>query len=83
MQNNNDDNRLITPWGYIGYSFLFAIPIIGTICLFIFAFSSSYPCRRNYARSFLIILLICVVVAIILVATGFNYSAWFYRMGFR
>ena len=31
MQENND-NRLITPWGYIGYGLLFAIPLVGLIC---------------------------------------------------
>ena len=74
MSENYDQNRLITPWGYIGYSILFSIPIIGLICAIVFAFSSSYPCRKNYARSFLILIIIAVVLAIILVLAGFTYT---------
>ena len=74
MQDNYDQNRLITPLGYVGYSLLFSIPIVGLICVLVFAFSSSYPCRRNYARSFLIIFIIAIVLAVILFATGFDYN---------
>ena len=85
MQENND-NRLITPWGYIGYSLLFAIPIVGLICAIVFAFSSTYPCRKNYARSFLIGIIITIVVSIILTLVAgdwyrqilYNYSNYRY-----
>ena len=73
MQDNYDQNRLITPWGYVGYSLLFSIPIVGLICVLVFPFRS-YPCRKNYARSFLIIFIIAIVLAVILFATGFNYN---------
>ena len=68
---NNDENRLITPWGYIGYGLLFAIPVVGLICILIFSFSSTYPCRRNYARSTLIGIVIAVALVLIYsLATG-------------
>ncbi len=67
---NNDENRLITPWGYIGYGLLFAIPIVGIVCVLIFSFSSSYPCRRNYARSVLIGFIIALVIGIIYSVTA-------------
>ena len=46
-ENYNDHNRLITPGGYIGYSLLFAIPVVGLICVLVFSFSSNYPCRKK------------------------------------
>lgn len=68
---NNDENRLITPWGYIGYGLLFAIPVVGLICILVFSFSSTYPCRRNYARSALIGIVIAVALVLIYsLATG-------------
>ena len=39
---------LITPWGYLGYSLLFSIPVIGLIFALVFAFKQGYMCRRNY-----------------------------------
>ena len=71
----NDQNRLITPWGYIGYGILFAIPIVGLICALVFSFSSSYPCRKNYARSFLIGIVIAIVIAVIMILAGYNFAA--------
>ena len=78
MQDNqqyyrSDDTRLITPWGYIGYGLLFAIPIVGLIFVLVYSFSSSYPCRRNYARSVLICLVIALVLGLIAVF-GFGVS---------
>ena len=70
----NDENRHITAWGYIGYGILFAIPVIGLICILVFSFSSTYPCRRNYARSYLIILVICLIAVVIMLATGFDFQ---------
>ena len=91
MQDNqqyyrSEDTRLITPWGYIGYSLLFAIPIVGLIFVLVYSFSSSYPCRRNYARSVLICIIIVLVLGAIAVAgfgvsiqditNGYIYSRW-------
>ena len=81
MQDNqqyyrSDDTRLITPWGYIGYGLLFAIPIVGLIFVLVYSFSSSYPCRRNYARSVLISLIIGVIIALFCtLVLGVNYTA--------
>ena len=66
-------------WAYFGYSILFAIPIIGYICLIIFSFNSSNINRRSFARSFfcgmlvficllIIALVICIVMGIDLLA---------------
>ena len=39
-------------WGYVGYSLLFSIPIVGFICLLVFSFNDSNLNRRSYARSY-------------------------------
>lgn len=59
--------RLMSAWGYIGYSLLFSIPIVGFICAIVFAVSDDYINRRNYARSVLIGIAISAVLAIVLI----------------
>ena len=67
-QSNNIPNeyRPLSAWGYIGYNLLFAIPLVGVICIIVFSLDSSYIARRNYARSFLIWMLIGIVLSIII-----------------
>ena len=79
----NQNNRLITPWGYIGYSLLFAIPIVGLIMVLVFSFSNEYPCRKNYARSVLIAFIFALVVGLILYfGLGVTFET-FSRNGYR
>ncbi len=56
----------LSPWAYFGYSLLFAIPLVGLICLIVFSFNDDNINRRNYARSFFCALLIAVILTIIL-----------------
>ncbi len=58
--------RPIGAWGYFWYSVLFAIPVIGLICLIAFAFSDKSIPRRSYARSIWLSLLIGVIFTIII-----------------
>ena len=62
--------RPIGAWGYLGYSILFGIPLIGQICLIVFALSGSNVNRRSFARSYfagwLVIAIILVVAFLIL-----------------
>lgn len=60
------DYRPLSPWAYFGYNLLFAIPLVGLICLIVFAFDSSNINRRNYARSFFISLLIAIILIIVI-----------------
>lgn len=60
----------LSPWTYWGLNILFMIPIIGFICLVIFALSDDNINRRNYARSFFCTLLISVIIIIVLAVTG-------------
>lgn len=49
--------RPLGAWGYLGYSLLYSIPIVGFILLIIFSFSNASVPRRNHARSFFFVLL--------------------------
>lgn len=62
--------RPLGMWAYFGYTILFNIPIVGFICTIVFAFSDANIARRNYARSFFCIYIICIVVVLLLSVTG-------------
>lgn len=82
-----EENKIIIPeeytpisaWGYVGYSLLFAIPIVGFICLLVFAISGSNKNVKNYARSYFCMILIeivlCVIIAIICAVMGIEVSS--------
>ena len=57
--------RPLSPWAYFGYTLLFAIPLIGFICLIVFSLSDVNINRRNFARSYWCILVIALVAALI------------------
>lgn len=59
--------RPMGAWGYVGYSLLFSLGLIGFICAMVFAFNNEYIARRNYARGVLIVHIIACVVCIILI----------------
>ena len=62
-----DNYKPISPWGYLGDSILFAIPVLGLILLIVFSFSDANINRRNYARSIWCALLLGVIITVILV----------------
>ncbi len=75
-----DKYRPIGAWGYLGYQILFSLPLVGFICLVIFALSDSNINRRSFARmyfliAFLVILLFAVVITVILVTIGGDFSS--------
>lgn len=59
--------RPLSPWGYIGYSILFSLPLVGFILMIVFACSDENINRRNYARSMLIGYVIAVAIALIFI----------------
>lgn len=69
--------RPISMWGYFGYSFLFAIPIVGLIFAIIWSFSSENINRRNFARSQFCWLIIGIIIWIIMIAAGFGFASLF------
>ena len=66
----------ISAWGYIGYTLLYSIPLVGLIMLFVNGFGSQNINVKNYARSYLIMILISIVLYIIaivlMLAFGFS-----------
>lgn len=54
--------RPMSAWGYLGYSILFMIPIIGWICLTVFALSGYSINRRSFSRSYFIVFFFIVVL---------------------
>lgn len=54
--------RPISAWGYVGYTILFAIPIVGLVLLIVFSLDSSHINRRSFARSYWAWLLLGVIV---------------------
>ena len=76
MDNNMipEEYRPISMWGYFGYEILFSIPIVGFICLIIFAIGAKNVNKKNFARSYFCYTIICImvfaVVLAIVMATG-------------
>lgn len=62
--------RPLSPWAYFGYGILFAIPLVGFICLIVFSINDKNINRRNYARSYWCVLILAVILLVILIATG-------------
>ncbi|MBR4866832.1 MAG: hypothetical protein IKU11_09095 [Clostridia bacterium] len=58
----------LSPWAYFGYNLLFSIPLVGFICLLVFAFGGGNNVNlKNYARSFFCSLLLALILAIVAV----------------
>ena len=69
-----EEYRPISMWGYFGYEILFSIPIVGFICLIVFAIGAKNVNKKNFARSYfcytIIVCLIAIVIFAIMMATG-------------
>lgn len=64
--------RPLSPWAYVRYSLLFAIPIVGLIVLLVFTFSKKNINRRSYARSVWCGILLAVIVWIVLAILAYT-----------
>ncbi len=56
----------IRPWGYVGYFWLFAIPIVGLIFMIIYACDEENINRRNLARGYLWNMLIGFIIGMLI-----------------
>ena len=67
---NYDPAKDYTPigmWGYFGYEILFTIPVLGWICLIIFALGGTKNVNlRNFARSWFCLDIIGIVVILLI-----------------
>lgn len=59
------DTTPLTPIQYVLYMILFCVPLVNIICMFVFAFGSGNVNRKNFARAYLIMMLIAIVLTII------------------
>ncbi len=87
QQEKNEIERLpekyrpLGAWSYFGYSILFALPLVGWICLLVFAFSGKNIVRRSFARSyFCYALIVGVVAAVITIVSIFAGPAFLTRI---
>ena len=62
--------RPLGAWAYFGYTVLFSIPLVGVICLIIFACDGSQVVRRSFARCYLCVLILVVILVLIAMAAG-------------
>ncbi len=60
----------LTAWGYFWYSILFMIPLVGFICLIVFACDGSNINRRSFARSYFCVAITVIVIFLIFFFTG-------------
>ena len=65
-----DQYRPLGAWAYFGYQLLFALPVVGFICLIVFSCDSSNINRRNFARSYWCSLLVSVIVTVLLIVAA-------------
>ena len=76
-----ENYKPISAWGYVGYTLLFCIPLVGLIMLIVFSFSDANINRRNYARSYWCMLLLSIIITVIItilsVALGYSFLAAF------
>lgn len=61
----NCNGSYISPWGYVGYSILWAIPVIGWLIWLINCFSGNIN-KRNYARSIFCTFIFGLIASIVL-----------------
>ncbi|MCR5224249.1 MAG: ABC transporter permease [Bacilli bacterium] len=66
--------RPISPIAYFGYAWLFSIPLIGLVFTIVYALSNANINRRNFARAFLIVDAVILILAVIFgLAGGYVY----------
>lgn len=70
--------RPLNPLAYIGYAILFCIPFIGLVSMIVLAINNDNINRRNYARAFIIVRILTVVIVVFgffaLIALGFSFT---------
>ena len=72
-----ESHKPITPLGYVGYSILFSIPLVGIIMMFVYAFGGTVNINlKNFARGMLISVLIGIILMILL---SVLFGATFYQ----
>ena len=61
-----EEYRPISMWGYFGYEILFTIPIVGFICLIIFALIHKNHNVKNFARSYFCFYILLTIISAVI-----------------
>lgn len=79
-----EEYKPLSPWAYFGYSLLFSIPLVGFICLIIFAFDKSNINRRNFVLGqwigIAVGVALYILLVVLLIAVGFTMADLFEEM---
>ena len=59
------ESKPISSWGYVGYNFLWSIPVVGFILWIVACFNSAKPNVKNYARSIFISYVLIIAINIV------------------
>ena len=70
--------RPLGAWSFFGWACVFSLPLVGLVLAIVFSFVQKNLCRRNFARFFLCVRLVLVllVVATLVCAAVFSDSAF-------
>lgn len=66
MDGYDERYKPISPLGYIGYEILYAIPVVGFICMIIFAITAKNVNVKNFARAQFVALIIGIIIVLVL-----------------
>ncbi len=66
MDEYDERYKPISPLGYIGYEILYAIPVVGFICMIIFAITAKNVNVKNFARAQFVALIIGIIIVLVL-----------------
>lgn len=81
--------RPLGAWAYFWLSVLFAVPVVGFVFMIVFSCNSNHINRRNFARSYLILLIFAVLIGAVTVLLcmllinlghGEDLSYWLHRV---
>lgn len=65
-----EEYRPLSPFAYFGYTILYNIPLIGWIFLVIHAIAATNVNKRNYARSYFVILFLLILIFVVTMLIG-------------
>lgn len=66
MDDYDENLKPISPLGYVGFEILYAIPVVGFICMLVFAFVAKNQNVKNFARAQFIALVLAIIFLLIL-----------------
>ena len=66
MEEYDEKYKPISPLGYVGYEILYALPVVGLICMIIFAITAKNVNVKNFARAQFVALIIGIILVFVL-----------------